>query len=48
MVLFLKLVCQEFTQSLRHRLPAGPEGETVHLRTKDTQLHWLYDCTIQG
>lgn len=27
----LKLVWEEITQSLRHRVSAGPEGETVHL-----------------
>lgn len=27
----LELIREEITQSLRHRVPAGPEGETVHL-----------------
>lgn len=30
-VLNLKLLRQEITKSLRHRVPAGPEGQTVHL-----------------
>lgn len=27
----LKLLRQEITKSLRHRVPAGPQGQTVHL-----------------
>lgn len=34
MDLFLKLVGEKITQSLGHRVPAGPEGEPVHLHTE--------------
>ena len=33
----LELFREEITQSLRHRVPAGPEGETVHLNKKKQQ-----------
>lgn len=40
----LKLLRQEITEPLRHRVPAGPEGQTVHL-SKDTQR--LHDDSTQ-
>lgn len=32
---FLKLLWEEVAQSLGDRIPAGPEGETVHLNRED-------------
>lgn len=41
-VLSLKLFREEITQSLRHRVPAGPEGETIHLNRKHTHRYTGY------
>lgn len=38
----LKLFKEEITQSLRHGVPAGPEGETVHLNRKHTHSYTGY------
>lgn len=35
-VLNLKLLGQEITKSLRHRVPAGPQGQTVHLTKENS------------